>query len=281
MNYQKAYQLLVEHLKNLYDEIEAYKIADMALEYITQQSRIERLIHQQNELTQPQLQQFELIKQQLITAKPIQYILQEAWFYKRKFWVNEQVLIPRPETEELVALILQNIKPNAIIIDIGTGSGCIPISLKKESPNLNITSVDISNEALQVAQKNANNLQADISFRHLNFLDETTWDSVGMFDVIVSNPPYIKLSEKTTMHKNVVGFEPSTALFVEEDDALIFYKKIIAFSKTHLNTHGKIFVEINESLGKETLQLLIDAGFIAAIKKDLQQKDRMIMAYSN
>lgn len=281
LNYQKAYQQLTTNLKKLYDGIEANKIADMVLEYITQQIRIERLIHQKNELTTIQLQQFESIQKQLLTAKPIQYIIEEAWFYKRKFWVNKHVLIPRPETEELVGLMLRNIKQNVSVIDVGTGSGCIPITLKKESPNWNIISVDINEDALQVAQKNANNLQVDIDFKQLNFLDETTWKSLGIFDVIVSNPPYIKLSEQASMHKNVVEFEPLVALFVEDDDALIFYKKIIAFAKNHLAKNGKIFVEINESLGVQTLQLFIDAGFTTSLIKDSQEKERMIMACSN
>jgi release factor glutamine methyltransferase len=164
------------------------------------------------------------------------------------------------------------------LIDIGTGSGCIPISLKKKLPQLAVTAIDVSREALQVAKQNAATLHADINFVELDFLNEANWNQLPVFDIIVSNPPYIKQSEEVNMHKNVLAFEPSLALFVPDEDALLFYRKIAAFAKTHLTLRGILFLEINEALGNEVTALLQTLGFETALRKDMQGRDRMVKA---
>ena len=223
---------------------------------------------------------FTEISKDLLTHRPVQYVLGEAWFAGMKFYVNESVLIPRPETEELVNWVVDSVNQstniNQRLLDIGTGSGCIPISVKKKLPELSVTSIDISVAALQVAKQNADSLGISIDLLTINFLEENSWNELSGFDLIVSNPPYIKLSEGKNMLRNVLDFEPSIALFVPDEDALVFYKKILLFSKTHLDKNGYIFLEINETLGNEVVQLYESSGFIVELKRDLQGKDRML-----
>lgn len=278
MTVNEAYQQLKADLVFLYDENEASNLANQAIEHITHLNRTERLINKLKRLSPQQLELLNSVSFELKTGKPIQYIFNEAWFGGLTFFVNEHVLIPRPETDELVELITTTINPNSSVIDIGTGSGCIPISIKKKLPNTTVTAIDVSARALEVAQKNAAKHEVNIELLHLNFLDEVSWQQFEKFDVIVSNPPYIKQAEITTMHKNVVEFEPHLALFVEDNDALIFYKKIAQFALHHLNKNGFVFVEINEALGKETLSLFEKNNLQASLIKDMQGKDRMIMA---
>jgi release factor glutamine methyltransferase len=198
-----------------------------------------------------------------------------------KLKVNENVLIPRPETEELVGMIITNNQQNSDIkiLDIGTGSGCIPIALKKHLPDAVITSIDFSEGAILVAKENASIQNTAIQFIHVDFLDESGWTSFPKFDVIVSNPPYIPLNEKEKMDKNVTAYEPGMALFVPDNDPLLFYKKIAAFGKKHLNPEGKIYLETHEDYAKETA-----AAFTAlqyehvVIKEDMFGKERMVIA---
>jgi len=281
MTIQQAYHFLQEQLCTIYDNDESANIADLVIEHITGYKKLGRLTHKNLLLEENQIEQLQSITKNLLQHKPVQYVLGEAWFYEMKFYVNEHVLIPRPETEELVELIASCKLPVTSILDVGTGSGCIPITLKKQLPKATITSLDVSVHALKVAQQNASNLNTAITFKELDFLKEYTWKELDSYDVIVSNPPYIKQSESTTMHNNVLLFEPTIALFVEDDDALLFYRKIAIFGKTHLNPEGKIFVEINEQLGAETIALFEQYGYEATLKKDMQGKDRMIIAWLN
>ncbi len=278
MTILQAYHFLQQQLSNIYDNDEASNIADLVTEHITGYKKLGRITHKDLLFEERQIEQLHSITKDLLQHKPLQYVLGEAWFYEMKFYVNEHVLIPRPETEELVELVTSYKLPVASILDIGTGSGCIPITLKKKLPKTEITAIDVSADALAVAKKNALDLHADITFKQLDFLNEQSWNELVTYDVIVSNPPYIKQSESSTMHTNVLSFEPYIALFVEDDDALLFYRKIADFSKTHLNTNGKIFVEINEALGAETITLFESYGYEAILKKDMQGKDRMIIA---
>lgn len=281
MTIQQAYQQIIEQISIVYDSNEAANIANLIIEHICGFKKFERITHKNNLLQENQIEQLNNIIHQLVEHKPIQYILGEAWFYEEKFIVNEHVLIPRPETEELVELVANCQLPIKSILDIGTGSGCIPITLKKKLPNASITALDVSVHALAVAKQNAKNLNAQVTFIELDFLNEDNWHVLNCYDIIVSNPPYIKQSESNTMNQNVLDYEPSIALFVNDDDALIFYRKIALFGKTHLNTNGKIFVEINERLGNETLALFESYGYNAILKKDMQQKNRMIIASLN
>ncbi|MBL7747320.1 MAG: peptide chain release factor N(5)-glutamine methyltransferase [Chitinophagaceae bacterium] len=209
----------------------------------------------------------------------MQYVLNQSWFGNLKLYVDNNVLIPRPETEELVEWIIANCKfpVNELkILDIGTGSGCIPISLKRRIRKADVWAVDISEAALNVAKKNASALGTEINFLHLDILNETNWERLPSFDIIVSNPPYVPGKDKEQMQPNVLKYEPGIALFVPDNDALLFYKAITRFAKQHLNTEGHLYFEIHEDLGNATMDLLQSEGFLPEIKKDMQQKDRMI-----
>lgn len=211
---------------------------------------------------------------------PIQYILGETEFYGMKFFVNENVLIPRPETEELVEWILKDIKNAGLkIIDIGTGSGCIPIVLKKNLPNASIWAMDFSEKAIETAQINAEYHQTDIQFLQNDFL-HMNFKELPEFDLIVSNPPYIGETEKNEMDENVVKFEPHSALFVPDENPLIFYEKIVEFAKQKLKPNGKIFVEINQNLARETKELFQNNFENTELKKDISENFRMIKAFN-
>jgi len=281
MTIHQAYQQLLLQLYDVYDDREAANIADLVMEHVTGQRRIDRIMYKDLPVNDAQQAELNSIAEKLLENTPIQYVLHEAWFAGMKLYVDENVLIPRPETEELVDWMIAEFKienSKFRIVDIGTGSGCIPIALKKRMPLHEVTALDVSDGALNVAKKNAATQNADVNFIQLNFLDESTWNTLGKFDAIVSNPPYIKLSEACAMNANVLQYEPHLALFVEDDDALLFYRKIAAFGKNHLEANGLIFLEINEALGKEVLQLFEQWGYATALKKDMQGKDRMVKA---
>jgi release factor glutamine methyltransferase len=268
-------------LKTLYEDHEAENICDWVFENVTGLKKWQRRENKNKELNEADLKLLEKYLEELLNFKPVQYVLNEAWFYKMKFFVNENVLIPRPETEELIEWIVLDLKKEAYnkqtnIIDIGTGSGCIPISLKKEFPETHVTAIDVSENALSVARKNAADLQAAIVFFEIDFLKEEEWKVLSQYEVIVSNPPYIPLNEKEILAKNVTDFEPEIALFVENNDPFIFYKKITDFSARHLKENGKIYVEVHEEYAKEVSALIENAGFISEIKEDIYGKERMV-----
>lgn len=285
MTVQNGYLQLVTTLSAMYEQREAATIADWVMENITGMRRVDRLIHKDRLLIATQLEQLNSYTQRLLQHEPVQYVLNETWFAGMKFYVDDNVLIPRPETEELVEWILEHIKNNnkseagLSIIDIGTGSGCIPISLKNKLSLASVYGVDVSEGALTVARKNAESLHAAIGFLHQDILNDDLWQRIPQADIIVSNPPYIKESEAGQMHKNVLQNEPHLALFVPDEDALIFYRKIADMALLRLKPHGALFFEINEVLGKEVCEMLLKKGFVnVALKQDLQQKDRMVMA---
>lgn len=278
MTVSEAKDLLQNTLQSLYDSREAAQICNMVLENLTGMNRTERAIAKQQLLNDTQKDQLIAFANDLSEGKPVQYVLGEAWFAGLRFSVNEHTLIPRPETEELIEWIkaVANPEPQRVI-DIGTGSGCIPIVLKKELPLWQVEAIDVSAEALSIAHQNAHELDAGITFKQVDFLDEANWFTLSNYDIIVSNPPYIKQSEQNSMAKHVVNHEPHLALFVPDDDALIFYKKIAAFGKQHLSKKGKIFLEINQVLGKEVCQLFESSGYQTRLRKDLHENDRMVM----
>ena len=288
MTAAQFYSLFLEKLISIYDQREAENITTWVLENNTglKKWEIRKSEAALSENTTLQLQKY---LEELLRYKPVQYVLHEAWFYRMKFFVNEHVLIPRPETEELVSLIANDVKnmPHSLasesfkIIDIGTGSGCIAISLRKELPNDYITAFDISEQALAVAKTNANNLNASLDFLCLDFLNEDEWYSLSKYDVIVSNPPYIPGKETNTMEKNVTDFEPSIALFVPDNDPLIFYKAIYKFAQSHLNNAGRIYLEVNENYADKVLDIFTENNFRSEIIKDIYGKERMIRAISN
>jgi len=216
---------------------------------------------------------------ELMLLKPIQYVTGTAYFHDLELKVNPSVLIPRPETEELVKWVADDHKnPEGLrILDIGTGSGCIILALGSFLKKSQLSGIDISQEALTTASLNAKNNGIHVDFRKLDILNETEWNELKNFDLIVSNPPYVRLSEKSGMKKNVLDYEPSQALFVPDEDPLLFYRAIARFSRLKLSQKGKLYLEINENLGKETVLLLKNEGFTEiSLKKDMRGKDRMI-----
>ena len=278
-------QMYAKELLKVYDQREVTKILDMAFEHVTNMVRTDRIVNQFSPLTPEQKIRLENIFEQLMLSRPVQYVLNEAWFGGIKLYINDNVLIPRPETDELVDWIvrdaasqLDNISTFKIL-DIGTGSGCIPLALKKKLFKIDLTAIDISEKALEVAKKNSDSYRANVELNHLDILDESKWKELDTYQVIVSNPPYIKNVEKANMHKNVLDYEPAIALFVPDSDPLLFYIKIAHFAQSHLTDSGAVYVEINEALGKETLEVFTNHGFTTQLKRDLQGKDRMIKAW--
>jgi release factor glutamine methyltransferase len=287
MTIEHAYIDFKTELQTVYDEREAENIADWIFENVTGLKRWERR-NNKSEIAGAHFKTLEKFLKELLKHKPVQYILNEAWFYKRKFFVDENVLIPRPETEELVEWIVGDVRRTMSdvrcnesfeIIDIGTGSGCIPVSLKKELQNINVTAIDVSEKALHVARKNADNLDAKIDFFKIDFLNENNWIALSKFDIIVSNPPYIPIAEKEILAKNVAYFEPEAALFVDNSSPYIFYEEIAKFSKTHLKRGGRIYVEVHEKYAQNVKEIFENEGFITTIKKDIYGKERMVSAY--
>ena len=274
-----------KELLALYEQKEVSKILDITFEYITKMVRTDRIVNQFMSLTPEQTLRLDDIIQQLMLGKPIHYVINEAWFSGLKLYVDENVLVPRPETDELVdwivrdqATIVENVTPFKVL-DIGTGSGCIPLALKKKLFKIELDAVDISPKALEIAKKNAETYRTSINLKQIDILDESKWGELESYNVIVSNPPYVKNGEKALMHKNVLDFEPAIALFVPDNDPLLFYNKIAHFANTHLADNGAVYVEINEALGKETLSVFNNLGFTTQLKRDLQGKERMIKAW--
>ena len=284
MTISEAYIDFTEKLKTVYEDREAENISDWIFENVTGLKKWERRENKKNELSENHFKKIENYLEKLLKYTPVQYVLNEAWFYKMKFFVNENVLIPRPETEELVEWIISDLKNTGAdseatnIIDIGTGSGCIAIALKKEIKNLILSALDASDFTLEVARKNSKDLNAEIDFLHFDFLNENEWQLLHKYDIIVSNPPYIPLKEKELLAKNVSQYEPGIALFVKNDDPLIFYKKIADFSKAHLKPKGKIYVEAHETYAKEVRSIFENSGYKSEIKKDIYGRERMVKA---
>jgi release factor glutamine methyltransferase len=277
MNLQEATKHITNSLQKIYSQRESQNIASILMEDITALSATQRLITSTKDLTATQILKLEQNIEELLQHKPIQQIVGYTWFAGNKFYIDENVLIPRPETDELVNhIIKQHLNQTISIIDIGTGSGCIAVSLKHNLPSATVTAIDVSNKALVIAAKNAGSIGVDVNFLQLDFLEENNWNQLQPFDVIVSNPPYIKEVEQAQMHNNVLLHEPHIALFVPDNNALIFYEKIAVFAKTHLKPNGSIWLEINEALGKETATVFINNGFSAEIILDMQGKERMI-----
>ena len=284
MTFEAAEQSLATALDGLYENREAATIAGMVMEFITGKSKMDRWLQKNELLSIEDLKRLEKYSKELLTGKPVQYVLGEAWFAGICLAVNEHTLIPRPETEELVNLCANWATTNKIhhaplqILEVGTGSGCIAIALLKKLPNAQITALDISNEAIKVASANAIANNTAITFITLDFLDETTWLGLGSYDIIISNPPYIADNEKESMAGHVLDFEPHTALFVTNNNPLIFYSALANFGKKYLHKDGAVFVEINQALGLQTQDVFEQNNYNTLLKKDLFDNDRMIVA---
>ncbi|MES1160848.1 MAG: HemK/PrmC family methyltransferase, partial [Bacteroidota bacterium] len=221
MDLQQAQQELLSRLHPLYEEREAAAITDWVMEKITGWKKIDRIIHKNMSLSREGLDLFRLYAAELENHRPVQYVLQEAWFSGLKFYVDEHVLIPRPETEELVEWVVAELTPlpgEHAILDVGTGSGCIAITLKRQLPEARVYACDLSPDALAIAERNAVSNRAPVDFHQLDFLDSSQWNELPPIQTLISNPPYIPVREKETMAPHVVGFEPHLALFVEDED---------------------------------------------------------------
>jgi release factor glutamine methyltransferase len=290
----------VEALYNIYDVMEAESFFYLILEEKHQMRRIDLALDPDFAFSEKEIKEWNLILAQLKKEIPIQYILGTTEFFGLKFNVNENVLIPRPETEELVDWIIENLKIEAWtdekmeglkdsgverhrevkVLDIGTGSGCIAISLAKNIPNARVFAIDVSAKALEVAKKNAEMNEVSVTFLEKNILE--TEDLLEQFDLIVSNPPYVRNLEKEEIKKNVLDNEPHLALFVDDLDALIFYRKIALLATKNLSFGGQLFFEINQYLGKEMIDLLNQLGFQnVKLRKDIYGNDRMTRAVWN
>ena len=227
-------------------------------------------------LTESELLWVRSTVQRLEKGEPIQYILGQTTFYNCSIQVNEHVLIPRPETEELVDWVLNENRKQAEVLDIGTGSGCMPIALKKARPEWGLTGLDISSEALKLAQKSADLNEVEVNWLERNIL-EAFPEEFKRYDIIISNPPYVLESDKTQMHENVLDFEPHIALFVADSDPLLFYRKIASLAKQILFPNGVLFFEIHENYGAQTKSMMQEFGFAnVEIRQDLQGKARMV-----
>lgn len=264
-------------LSELYPSEEIQSFFNILSEKYLNLSRIEIALNRDRRLTATEAEKFQKAILRLQNHEPIQYIIGETEFYGLPFKVNTHTLIPRPETEELVEWILSGFPPSGArgILDIGTGSGCIAISLAKNLPNAKISALDISEEALKIAEANAKLNKVEIDFFQTDILAAETLPK--QYDVIVSNPPYVRELEKKQMQQNVLKYEPHSALYVKDEDPLLFYRAISRLAKNHLNPGGKLFFEINEYLAYEMTELLKAAGFKnIEIKKDIYGKDRML-----
>ena len=275
--------LFLNELLNLYPKQEIESFFNLLTEAFLDLKRVDIILDPNKEIVNEVEQKYNSALAKLKKEIPIQYIIGTTEFYGLPFTVNENVLIPRPETEELVSLILQNSKlktqnsKDLTILDIGTGSGCIAIALAKNLPNAKIWALDVSEKAIEIAKQNAKLNDVDVQFLNENILNLKQLPK--NFDVIVSNPPYVRELEKQEINNNVLNHEPHLALFVKDNDPLLFYDKIADIAKENLTKNGELYFEINQSLGKETVALLKQKGFQnIELKRDIFGKDRMIKA---
>lgn len=282
MNIKEYRTQFIQELTLIYDAGEAESFFYLILEEKKQLKRIDLALHPDLVFSEEEIGVWNAVLEQLKQEIPIQYLLGKTSFYGLDFEVNAAVLIPRPETEELVEWILESQKSKVEsqkvkILDIGTGSGCIAISLAKNLPDATVFALDVSEEALATAKKNAENNSVNVTFIHQNILE--TEDLLQQFDIIVSNPPYVRNLEKEEIKKNVLENEPHLALFVADNDALVFYKKIAQLAQKNLLSNGQLYFEINQYLGKEMVNLLEKMNFKTVdLRKDIYGNDRMTKA---
>jgi len=279
MTYREAEQRLASDLQLIYSNRESGQLASWVMEKITGLQRVDRLLQKNHPLTAEQKEHWVAINARMLQHEPIQYVLNEAPFMGLLLEVNQHTLIPRPETEELVSWVLEDHPENNIrVLDAGTGSGCIAMALKQQQLSWEITAGDLSLEALQVAAKNAARYQFHIHFAEMDMLNPQDPGWGGKYQVIVSNPPYIPHKDKVSMEAHVTAYEPSTALFVPDENPLLFYKALVAAAPLHLEKGGWLYIEINEGLGDATLQLFQNVEWQAELRKDFQGNNRMIRA---
>ncbi len=275
MTIKSAFDYTVYSLLGDYDRKEATNISRLILKEIFKISYFDRT----DEFVEEE--ELKAIIKRLKRSEPIDYIIGHSNFFGYEFMVNKHVLIPRPETEELVNWILEDNKnqyKQKDVIDIGSGSGCIGITLKKKKPPFRVFALEESMDAMNCTRINAKRLRTNLEFFRTDFLDRSIWNAFGAFDIIVSNPPYISMSEKNKMSENTLGYEPEKALFTYGNDPLVFYRYISRFAKDHLNVGGAVYVEMNEFRVKETRKIFESIFDQVEIRKDMQGKERMLRA---
>ena len=277
MNLEEFYKLIQVKLDRKFDKNEVEEFFFRLIDHYCQVDRLKYILNSKLELNK--IEEVNLVRSIKFLEKesPIQYITGQTQFMGMNFTVNKNVLIPRPETEELVRWIVQDLHSNKRVLDIGTGSGCIATSLSKLMDNCIVFGWDISSDALDIASKNSKNNSVNVKYDLVDITYEKQCSE--KFDIIVSNPPYVTQDDKLLMSKNVISYEPHIALFVKENDPLFFYKKILNFSKKNLISNGTIYFEINENFSKQVNKLLKKEGFHDIIvRKDFRGKYRMIKA---
>ncbi len=284
MTIKEYYRHYLRKLQTIYDLDEASTITSWVFESKALLKRSDILKDQEQELQTDAIEKMNSSLQRLLQHEPVQYVLGETWFFNMRLKVNNYVLIPRPETEELAEWIInytkqhRQLEAHLSVLDIGTGSGCIAIALKKKLPNALVTAIDVSREALATAKENAIDNNVKVDFVQLDFLNEKNWGKLHKYNIIVSNPPYIPINEAEKLDKNITLFEPHQALFVPDQSPLLFYEKIAAFAKDHLDEKGKLFVETHEEFSNATAHLLSKYFEKVELKQDMFGKNRMIKA---
>ena len=271
-----------QELLSLYDEREIKSFINLVMEAYTGLSPAQLLISHEKSLNESVMLKIKFAINDLKVFKPLQYILGKTWFYGLEFKVTPDVLIPRPETEELVKWVIDDYQNHTLslqLMDIGTGSGCIPISLKKHLQQTEIYALDISQNALDVAIENSKTNKAAVHFMLIDILHREKWQEIPEMDIIISNPPYVCNAEKKAIQANVMDYEPHLALFVSDEDPLVFYNAIADLALLKLKDKGCLYFEVNENYAMQTKNLLQSKGFThCEIRKDMQDKDRMIKA---
>jgi len=284
MTIEVANRLLLSSLSGIYDERESASICSLILEHLTGMPKTLRLIQKTDLLSAKQKDLLKSYIAELTEHRPVQYILKEAWFGPMSFYVDENVLIPRPETEELVDWLLKDNSlkgPGTIILDVGTGSGCIPVYIKKKRIDFDVLALDISEAALDIAKRNAEKHHAHIHFFPCDIRDRNQWEKIPALHLIISNPPYIPLQQKEILEKHVRDFEPDLALFVPDEDPIVFYKLIGQLAIQKLLPGAAVFLEIHHDYAKEIMEWYEKNGFYLELRKDFSGNNRMIKAVRN
>ena len=275
---QSVRHQIEKELSDFYPQGELKVLVRMLLQQVAGWSLVDMLTHNDLTLTAAQQMQIADAVDRLKRYEPIQYILGAAEFDGMRLVVDARALIPRPETEELVLLLAETLSPDASVLDIGTGSGCIAVALARRLPQAQVSAYDVSPDALALAVENARNQGVKIDFRQVDILHDAPADA-PVFDAIVSNPPYVTDSERASMEANVLDYEPALALFVPDDDPLLFYRAIADFAWTHLSIGGRLFFEINHRFAAEIVMMLRHKGFAnCAVQHDAFGKERFVVA---
>ncbi len=281
MTSKEIYRNFLIELQSVYDLNEATVITDWVFENIANIKKADLIKNPLQLVPSSIAKKLTEKREELVQNKPVQYVMGNTTFYNMQFKVNDKVLIPRPETEEMTNLIITSHQfeyKQLNVLDIGTGSGCIAIAVKKHLPSSKVIALDISEGALDIARANAISNKTNIQCTLFDFLDEGRWPELMLFDIIISNPPYIPINEKAKLDKNVVDYEPHNALFVPDNKPLLFYEKIAKFGRDHLNYNGKIYMETHENYAQEVAALFSETYQQVLVKKDLFGKERIVVA---